>query len=106
MDLDDGKYADRRKIPATKRLELAEQQKQPPLEAFALLAALDLMRGDAEGGKVDEALARLQPPLGRRRTKRWPITKSCVACTRRRTTGCRNPSRLSPTAGPRKPSSA
>jgi tetratricopeptide (TPR) repeat protein len=50
MDLDDGKHANAEKS-LQKALELAEQQKQPPLEAYALLAALDLMRGDAKAEK-------------------------------------------------------
>lgn len=56
MDLDDGRYG-----PAERSLEralsLAERTKQPPLEAYALLAALDLMRGDGKAQRwVDRAL--------------------------------------------------
>ncbi len=50
MDLDDGKHGNAEKS-LQKALSLAEEQKQPPLEAYALLAALDLLRGDAKAEK-------------------------------------------------------
>ena len=50
MDLDDGKHANAEKS-LQKALSLAEEQKQPPLEAYALLAALDLLKGDATAEK-------------------------------------------------------
>jgi tetratricopeptide (TPR) repeat protein len=50
MDLDDGKYPTAEKS-LQKVLDLADDQKQPPLEAYALLAALDLLRGDAKAEK-------------------------------------------------------
>ena len=50
MDLDDGKHGNAEKS-LQKALSLAEEQKQPPLEAYALLAALDLLRGDARAEK-------------------------------------------------------
>ena len=50
MDLDDGKHATAEKS-LEKALSLAEEQKQPPLEAYALLAALDLLKGDAKAEK-------------------------------------------------------
>jgi tetratricopeptide (TPR) repeat protein len=50
MDLDDGKHANAEKS-LQKALDLAEEQKQPPLEAYALMAALDLLRGDAKAEK-------------------------------------------------------
>lgn len=50
MDLDDGKYPVAEKS-LQKALDLAEEQKQPPLEAYALLAALDLLRGDRKAEK-------------------------------------------------------
>jgi cellulose synthase operon protein C len=57
MDLDDGHYAaaDR---SLQRALSLAEDQKQPPLEAFELLAALDLLKGDAKAKRwIDRSLA-------------------------------------------------
>jgi tetratricopeptide (TPR) repeat protein len=57
MDLDDGHYgaAERALERAT---ALAEEQKQPPLEAYELLAALDLLRGDSKAKRwIDRTLA-------------------------------------------------
>jgi len=53
MDLDDGKHGTAEKS-LQKALSLAEEQKQPPLEAYELLAALDLLRGDAKLERGDE----------------------------------------------------
>jgi tetratricopeptide (TPR) repeat protein len=57
MDLEEGNLK-----PAEQSLQralsLAEKQKQTPLEAYELLAALDLLRGNEKGGKwVERALA-------------------------------------------------
>jgi tetratricopeptide (TPR) repeat protein len=53
MDLDDGKHGSAEKS-LQKAASLAEEQKQPPLEAYELLAALDLLRGDAKLNVGDE----------------------------------------------------
>ncbi|HVY80774.1 MAG TPA: tetratricopeptide repeat protein [Steroidobacteraceae bacterium] len=57
MDLDDGHYgAAERSLQ--RAIALAVEQKQPPLEAYELLAALDLLRGDRESRRwIDKALA-------------------------------------------------
>jgi tetratricopeptide (TPR) repeat protein len=57
MDLDDGHYAAADKS-LQKALDLANDQKQPPLEAYELLAALDLLKGDDKAQKwIDRSLA-------------------------------------------------
>jgi len=53
MDLDDGKHGTAEKS-LQKAISLAEDQKQPPLEAYELLAALDLLRGDEKLERGDE----------------------------------------------------
>ncbi|HEU4626880.1 MAG TPA: tetratricopeptide repeat protein [Steroidobacteraceae bacterium] len=57
MDLDDGHYrAAERSLQ--RAVDLAAEQKQPPLEAYELLAALDLLRGDTQSKRwIDKALA-------------------------------------------------
>ena len=57
MDLDDGQYASAGRS-LEKAVSLAEEQKQPPLEAYELLAALDLLKGDEKARRwIDKALA-------------------------------------------------
>jgi cellulose synthase operon protein C len=57
MDLDDGHYAAAERS-LQRAVSLAEDQKQPPLEAFELLAALDLLKGDAKAKRwIDRSLA-------------------------------------------------
>jgi tetratricopeptide (TPR) repeat protein len=57
MDLDDGHYATAERS-LQRALSLAEDQKQPPLEAYELLAALDLLRGDTNPKRwIDKSLA-------------------------------------------------
>ncbi len=63
MDLDDGKHgtAERSLERATK---LAQVQKQPPLEAYELLAALDLLRGDEKASRWIERSLAYNPRYG------------------------------------------
>lgn len=63
MDLDDGKHANAEKS-LQKALSLAQEQKQPPLEAYALLAALDLLRGDAKAEKWTQRSLEYNPRWG------------------------------------------
>ena len=57
MDLDEGRY-DAAEQSLNRALELAEQQKQPPLEAYELLAALDLLRGNENASRwIEQSLA-------------------------------------------------
>jgi cellulose synthase operon protein C len=63
MDLDDGKHADAEKS-LDRALKIAEEQKLPPLEAFALLAGLDLMRGDEKAPKWIARSTEYNPRFG------------------------------------------
>ncbi|MEJ1965200.1 MAG: tetratricopeptide repeat protein [Gammaproteobacteria bacterium] len=57
MDLDDGKQGSAEKS-LQHAVALAEEQKQPPLEAYELLAALDLLKGNENPTKwIDRSLA-------------------------------------------------
>jgi tetratricopeptide (TPR) repeat protein len=56
MDLDDGHYGAAEKS-LQRATALADEQKQPPLEAYELLAALDLLKGDAKAKRwIDKSL--------------------------------------------------
>jgi tetratricopeptide (TPR) repeat protein len=63
MDLDDGKHADAQKS-LERALRIAEAQKLPPLEAYALLAGLDLMRGDEKAPRWIERSLAYNPRFG------------------------------------------
>ncbi len=112
MDLDDGKHGSAEKS-LQKAADLAEEQKQPPLEA---LRAARRAR-PAEGRRQAQQLATRNPTAGSHArspttrataapSKRWLTTRSCVVAIAKRTAGCRRLSPPSPIAGPRKPSSA
>jgi tetratricopeptide (TPR) repeat protein len=63
MDLDEGRHGSAEKSLNT-ALQLAEEQKQPPLEAFELLAALDLLRGDEKAARWTERSLAYNPHYG------------------------------------------
>jgi len=63
MDLDDGKHADAAKS-LDRALKIADDQKLPPLEAYALMAGLDLMRGDEKAPKWIERSTAYNPRFG------------------------------------------
>ena len=57
MDLEEG-HVDDAERAATKALSLAQAQKRAPLEAYAVLAAVDVLRGDAQARRwINRALA-------------------------------------------------
>jgi tetratricopeptide (TPR) repeat protein len=57
MDLDDGHYQSAERS-LERAASLAEDQKQPPLEAYELSAALDLLRGEGKAKRwIDRSLA-------------------------------------------------
>jgi tetratricopeptide (TPR) repeat protein len=53
MDLDEGKHGTAERS-LNRAVSLAEEQKQPPLEAYELLAALDLLRNDEKLQRGEE----------------------------------------------------
>jgi cellulose synthase operon protein C len=63
MDLDDGKHGSAEKS-LQRAMEIAEEQKQPPLEAYELLAALDLLRGDEKASRWTERSLAYNPRFG------------------------------------------
>ena len=63
LDLDDGRF-DSAQHSLEHAIELADQQKQPPLEAYELLAALDLLRGDEKASRWTERSLAYNPRFG------------------------------------------
>jgi tetratricopeptide (TPR) repeat protein len=63
MDLDEGRHGSAEKSLDT-ALALAEDQKQPPLEAYELFAALDLLRGDEKAARWSEKSLAYNPRYG------------------------------------------
>jgi tetratricopeptide (TPR) repeat protein len=63
IDLDGGRYKDAEKS-LDEAVELIEKQKLPPLEAYELLAALELLRGNASGGRWAERALAYNPRYG------------------------------------------
>src|SRR5690606_30503773 len=60
MDLEEGRYAEAERR-LQRALNLTERQKQPPLEVYELLAALELMRGHANGGRWPDRALKYNP---------------------------------------------
>ena len=63
LDLDDGKYATAERS-LQQAVVLAGDQKLPPLEAYALLAALDLLQGDEKAARWIERSLAYNPHYG------------------------------------------
>jgi tetratricopeptide (TPR) repeat protein len=63
IDLEGGRYAAAEKS-LDRALDLVEKQKLPPLEAYELMAALELMRGNASGGKWTQRALDYNPRFG------------------------------------------
>jgi tetratricopeptide (TPR) repeat protein len=63
MDLDEGHHASA-EHSLDNAVKLAEQQKEPPLEAYELLAALDLLRGDEKSSRWTERSLAYNPRYG------------------------------------------
>jgi tetratricopeptide (TPR) repeat protein len=63
MDLDEGRH-DSAERSLNTALKLADEQKQPPLEAYELMAALDLLRGDEKAARWTERSLAYNPRYG------------------------------------------
>jgi tetratricopeptide (TPR) repeat protein len=63
IDLEGGRYAAAEKS-LDRALSLVEKQRLPPLEAYELMAALELMRGNASGGKWTGRALEYNPRFG------------------------------------------
>jgi len=63
MDLEEGRLAAAERS-AKRALFLAERQRQPPLEAYELLAALDLMRGEHRESRWTKRALQYNPRYG------------------------------------------
>lgn len=63
MDLEEGRLAAAERS-AKRALSLAERQRQPPLEAYELLAALDLMRGEHRESRWTKRALQYNPRYG------------------------------------------
>jgi tetratricopeptide (TPR) repeat protein len=63
MDLEEGKLDSAERL-LNRALQLADKQKQPPLEAYELLAALELMRGDEKARRWTQRSLNYNPRFG------------------------------------------
>jgi tetratricopeptide (TPR) repeat protein len=63
IDLEGGRYKPAQEA-LDKALDLIGKQKLPPLEAYELMAALELMRGNASGGKWTQRALDYNPRFG------------------------------------------
>ncbi|HEY8508539.1 MAG TPA: tetratricopeptide repeat protein, partial [Steroidobacteraceae bacterium] len=63
MDLEEGKLDSAERL-LNRALSLADKQKQPPLEAYELLAALELMRGDDKADRWTQRSLNYNPRYG------------------------------------------
>jgi len=63
MDLDEGRHGSAERL-LKRAVDAAEERKLPPLEAYELLAALDLLRGDEKAARWTEKALAYNPRFG------------------------------------------